>query len=184
MSAYSGFKRPGSVEDSHSWLSIKFWSPFSTITPPTMKIFLLVRWKYFNTEKNLSQCSALSVCCPHQSPASGWPGDSGEGWTSTRRWPGLDWGSGQGISWTWIQWIRRTQRIWRTRRIQEPRESSQQLQRTTVTMNMEFMDKNQPIYSPGNGSNDFLYWNIRRSNYNNLQSIVLSSVEYWQGLGI
>ena len=27
----------------------------------------------------------------------------------------------------------------------------------TVTMNMEFMDENQPIYSPGNGSNDFLY---------------------------
>ena len=27
----------------------------------------------------------------------------------------------------------------------------------TVTMNMEFMDENQPIYSPGNGSIDFLF---------------------------
>ena len=53
----------------------------------------------------------------------------------------------------------------------------------TVTMNMEFMDKNQPIYPPGNGLIDFLYGNIRSSNYNNLQSEI-SSVEYWQGLGI
>ena len=53
----------------------------------------------------------------------------------------------------------------------------------TITMDMEFMDKSQPIISPGNGSIDFLYGNIRISNYNNLQSIVFSLVEYWQGLG-